>query len=102
MTVYVYRPKHPNADENGMVPLSVANADENRRGPYVISDSMQPLKHMGTGRVLDSKSDFRKETRNAGCVEIGNEQSKPRSPITLDRGARRDAIRKALYYHRNG
>jgi len=101
MTVFVYRPKHPNADENGMVPLSVANADERGRGPYVISDSMQPLKHMGTGRILDSKSEFRKETRSSGCIEIGNEQSKPRIPIQLDRRERKEAIRKAIYQLRN-
>ena len=43
------------------------------KAPNVISDSMDPLKHMGTGRVLDSKSEFRKDTRAAGCEEAGND-----------------------------
>lgn len=67
----------------------------------VITDTMQPVKHMGTGRTLESKSAFRKDTRASGCVEIGNETVKPRAPIRLDRGERRDAIRQALYKARN-
>ena len=102
MTVFVYRPKHPNADKRGMIPLSVARADYRKNGPYVVSDSMQPLKHMGTGRVIDSKSLFRNETKASGCVEIGNEQPRPRQSIPLDKGSRREAIRKALYHLRNG
>lgn len=67
----------------------------------VISDTMQPLKHMGTGRMTDSKSIFRADTKASGCVEIGNEAPKARHPIALDKGQRRDAIRKALYEARN-
>lgn len=70
--------------------------------PYVISDSMEPTKHMATGRMIDSKRAFSRETRAAGCVEIGNEQIKPRKPIPLDGGKRRDDIRKAIYELRNG
>ena len=40
---------------------------------YVISDSMPPLKHMGTGRILDSKSAFRQDTKASGCIEVGND-----------------------------
>lgn len=103
MTVYVYRPKHPDADERGMVPLSVANADERRnRSPNVISDSMDPLKHMGTGQIIDSKSRFRQATKASGCIEIGNEiQTTPRAPVKLDKGERKNAIRRALWELRN-
>jgi hypothetical protein len=41
--------------------------------PNVISDTMDPLKHMGTGRVLDSKSAFRADTKASGCVEVGTD-----------------------------
>ena len=68
----------------------------------VISDSMEPLKHHGTGRTLDSKSAFRRDTRACGAVEIGTEAIKPRASIPLDRGARREAIRQSLYNLRNG
>ena len=101
MTVYVYRPKHPDADKNGMVPFSVARADE-RKGPYIISDNMQPLKHHGTGRIIDSKSAFRNDTKASGCIEIGTEVPKQRQPISLDRGQRREAIRRSIYELRNG
>ena len=70
--------------------------------PHVISDTMIPTKHMATGEVLDSKSKFRRATKAAGCVEIGNEPIKPRPPIQLSRGQRRDDIRKAIYDLRNG
>lgn len=70
--------------------------------PYVISDSMAPTKHMGTGEILDSKAKFRAATRASGCVEIGNETIKNRPPVKLDSGKRRDDIRKAIYDLRNG
>ena len=40
---------------------------------HVISDTMAPVKHMGTGRIHDSKSRFRADTRAMGCEEIGTE-----------------------------
>jgi hypothetical protein len=70
--------------------------------PYVISDTMQPLKHMGTGEVLDSKAKFRQATKASGCVELGNESIKPRAPIKLDSGKRREDIQKTIYHLRNG
>lgn len=70
-------------------------------GPSVISDSMAPAKHMATGRIIDSKSRFRAETKASGCIEIGTEPIRPRKPVRLDRGQRREAIRKAIYDLRN-
>lgn len=75
---------------------------EKSSAPYVISDSMIPTKHMATGQVLDSKSKYRAATKAAGCVEIGNESIKPRVPIKLDGGKRREDIRKSIYELRNG
>jgi hypothetical protein len=70
--------------------------------PHVISDTMDPIKHHGTGRIIDSKRAFSKETRSIGCVELGNESIKPRKPIPLDRGQRREAIKRSIYELRNG
>ena len=70
--------------------------------PYVISDTMSPTKHMATGQIFDSKAKFRATTRATGCVEIGSESIKPRAPIKLDGGKRREAIRKSIYELRNG
>ena len=51
--------------------------------PNVISDSLGThLRHMGTGRWLDSKSAFRKEDKVIGAVCVGNESTaKPRKFI---------------------
>ena len=103
MTVYVYRPKHPEADGNGMVPLSIAGPKQvSNSAPSVISDTMAPLKHHGTGAIIDSKARFRADTKASGCVEIGTERIKPRQPIQLDKGSRREAIQKAIYQLKNG
>lgn len=69
---------------------------------YIISDTMIPLKHMGTGQVIDSKAKYRQATRASGCIELGNEPIKPRVPVKLDSGQRREAIRKTIYDLRNG
>lgn len=70
--------------------------------PYVISDTMEPTIHHATGRWISSKRAFSSETRAAGCVEIGNEPIKPRVPVRLDKGARREAIQRAVYQLQNG
>jgi hypothetical protein len=72
--------------------------------PYVISDTMEPLRHMATGRMISSKAAFRAETRAAGCVEVGNDPSltRPRKPVPLSREKRRDDIRRTIYELRNG
>ena len=40
---------------------------------HVISDAMDPVKHMGTGRIHDSKAKFRADTRAMGCEEVGTD-----------------------------
>ncbi len=69
--------------------------------PYVISDTMEPLKHHGTGRVIDSKRAFSAETRAAGMVELGNEPIRPRVPIKLDKRQRVEDIKRAVYELKN-
>ena len=103
MVAYVYRPKHPQADEHGMVPISIAGPKhETSNAPHVISDTMEPVKHHATGAIIDSKARFRADTRASGCVEIGNEPIKTRKRIPLDKRERREAIRKTIYELRNG
>ncbi len=96
MTSYVYR--------NGQViekhlaePLVQADA-----APHVISDIQPELRHMGTGKVTDSKSEFRKMTKASGCIEVGNDMPPPRKPAKLDRRERAEDIRKAIYDLQNG
>jgi len=68
----------------------------------VISDSMEPTRHHGTGQIHTSKAKFRADTRASGCVEIGNESMPQRQPAKLDKRQRRDDIRRAIYDLRNG
>ena len=70
--------------------------------PNVISDNIEALKHHATGRMISSKRAFSRETRAAGCIELGTETIKPRKPIQLDKGQRREAIQKTIYDLRNG
>lgn len=41
--------------------------------PAIIRDGMDALVHPATGETFDSKSAFRAATRDAGCVELGND-----------------------------
>lgn len=72
---------------------------------HVISDTMEPTRHMATNRIHTSKSAFRADTRASGCVEVGNETSyltKPRAQIKPDRAKLREDLRRAIYQLRNG
>lgn len=70
---------------------------------HIISDTMDPLRHMASGRMFDSKSEFRKETRAHGCVEIGTEKigAKPRKPWRPDKKKRVDDIKRAIHTLQN-
>lgn len=88
-----------------MVPRAILNDYRAADAPQVISDIMPETKHMVTGRVHTSKSEFRKDTRATGGTEVGNEiaaATKERKPIELDRRQRRDDIGRAIYDLRNG
>lgn len=101
----VYRPNHPQANDNGMVSLDVAGYESTNTAPYVISDSMEATRHMADGNHYTSKAKFRQATRAAGCVEVGNEMAtvtKPRSRVPLDRARRADDIKRAIYELRSG
>lgn len=105
MSRYVYRPNHPDADEFGTVDVDLIGSDyEASSAPGVISDNMDMTRHMADGRHYDSKSEFRRATKRAGCVEVGTDTSisRPRKPIQLDRGSRRESIKRAIYELKNG
>jgi hypothetical protein len=64
--------------------------------PAVHSDTMAPLKHMGTGRILDSKSQFRADTKASGTIEVGNDPAAYRAPPRPEpRGVHED-VKRAL------
>ena len=66
------------------------------KSPTVIQDSMDATMHPATGKMMDSKSEFRKVTRAAGCVEIGNEQIVDRVQRSTPIEEVRESIRRAV------
>jgi hypothetical protein len=70
---------------------------------YVTTDTMDPAKHMADGRTYDSKSAFRRATKAAGCVEVGDQKNYGlgRAPPKLDKGRRVEAIKKSIYQLQN-
>ena len=100
---FLYRPNHPQANENGMVEASLVDFEVTPR-VYVISDTMDPLKHMGTGQIIDSKAKFRQATRASNCIEMGTEKFRegPKPQIRLDKRQRREDIKRSIYQLRNG
>ena len=63
-------------------------------GPYIQSDTMDPIRSMADGRMYDSKSRYRADIRARGLIEVGNERvqhrPKPLPPL-------RDTLRRT--YH---
>lgn len=55
---------------------------------YVIGDGMDATIHPCTGKLMDSKSEFRRVTRMHGCIEMGNES--PRIAPPDERAYRRE------------
>ena len=94
--------EYPLVYRNGKLVPKWSGPRKRQTHVYVISDTMEPAKHMGTGKMHDSKSQFRADTKASGCVEIGNEPIRPRAPIRLDKAQRREAIQRAVYDLRNG
>jgi len=70
--------------------------------PQVISDTMEPLRHMADGKYYDSRRKFRQATKDAGCVELGNEAPIMKKPVPLDRQKRREDIKRAKWMLENG
>ena len=103
MPTWVYRPNHPDANENGMVDRSIAGERPRNGAPHVISDSLgKGLLHHGTGKMTDSKSHFRRMTRDSGCVEIGNEKPKAEPMKVRNAGNIKNDIGRAIYELKNG
>ncbi len=100
----VYRPDHPNCNENGLVDASIAGEKTTDPRFYVISDTIPLTRHMADGKYYDSKRKFREATKASGCVEYGNDPAvtRPRKRILLDRNKRREDIKRTIYELRNG
>lgn len=89
----------------GVVPLE--EIAEKQSFHSVIGDEMSPTLHPVTGEVIESKSKFRRRTKDVGCVEVGNDllsQRKREAPVTK---ATSEGLKKFLWdsidraYHNN-
>jgi len=76
--------------------------NEGRPAFNFISDTMDLTQHMADGKHYDSKSAFRRATRAAGCVEVGNEKLRPAPRPMLDRTQRARDIKTAIEQLRAG
>ena len=97
MPVYIMR-------HGKIIEKSKACRIENKSA-YVISDEMAETRHMADNKRYTSKAKFRRATREAGCVEVGNELAtltRPRAHGTMPtreqrRAQIRDAVRRQLH-----
>ncbi len=65
--------------------------------PYIIQDSMDATWHPITGEFIESKSEFRRRTKQAGCEELGNDRPQARKE-PLDTPGRKEALLDAWEY----
>ena len=80
-----------------LVPKHLAEPRYSKRVGGVISDTMDALIHPCTGKLMDSKSQFRRITKAKGGVEVGNEVLKDgRTCPELDSASRRRDIAAAM------
>lgn len=63
--------------------------------PMVISDYAGDVKSMVSGKFYDSKSALRREYKERGYIEVGNEEMKVKPPPKPDRRAIRESVAKA-------
>ena len=112
-----WRPDHPLADKDGWVNTDTLKeyyySFEESKSAIIgnqqirvgtISDHMDPTRHMANGKTYDSKSQFRRATKEAGCIEVGNEVKTlmtPRKRVELSRSQRIDNIKHAIYKIQN-
>lgn len=90
MTTYVWR--------NGKC-IEKSEAPPKSGGVFVISDTLPggALRHPITGKLMDSKSQFRAVTRAHGCVEVGNEQQRDTRRVDrFDSNSRKADIARAI------
>jgi len=90
-------------DGGNLVLIDVATLPRvEQKAPAIHQDSMQPLWHPTTGKMFDSVSSFRAETKRTGGIELGNDVMPPkqRKPRTLL--SSREHLEKNYQLQKNG
>lgn len=80
MTAVVYRPGHPLANENGMVPRDVAPAEYRGKSIYVMSDLPGYRSPLGTGWV-EGRVARREDLKRGNCREVDPGEWSPHREI---------------------
>lgn len=71
---------------------------QSKAGFFVMGD-IQPYKSMITGEIIHGRRQHREHLRQHGCIEVGNERPKPKTPAPISReDIRRDLHRAAAHY----
>lgn len=97
-----YKENFKEIDWSGFRPSSrprqaVPAARSSFPAPMVVRDEMPPVQSQATGKMYDSKSAIRREYRQLGMTEVGNEKLKPRvRQPKSDRNAIKTTIEKAV------
>ena len=63
--------------------------------PFVRGD-YQPYRSMITGQMIEGRAQHREHLKRHNCVEVGNEQPKPRKPVPFDREKRKRQIAEVV------
>lgn len=66
------------------------------RAHSVISDTMDDTWHPATGRLMDSKSGFRRVTKSHGYEEVGTSKTWASSRPEIPDAAYRDSVERAM------
>lgn len=85
--------------DDGLVDITEERRAQGELTPsshYVIQDSMDATWHPVTGEMIDSKSRFRRRTKESGCEELGNDR--PQLNKNTDTPGRKEALLDAWEY----
>ena len=66
---FVYRPDHPQANENGMVPADIAPPKNSRSTGITLIRDIEPYQSPIDGRSVGSRRERREDLKRSGCVE---------------------------------
>lgn len=98
----IYRPNHPEANENGMVERALVHGEAPELALYVISDTMDGIRNHADGKMYDSKASFRRATKSAGAIEVGTETQHDRRDMVPKLRDIREDVARSFEMVRNG
>lgn len=70
--------------------------------PYVISDHLDDVQNPADGKIYDSKSEYYRAVKNAGCEIVGNEAEKLMESPAARSDVQSDEIGAALHKVKQG